>query len=314
MDPDLARRVAAAYAAGATQRQVSEGFGTYPRQVRAALAAEGVPARGAGERFVAAETVAVWVGRYEAGESIAQIATGSGHTPRVVSRELLRAGVQRHGRKRRWSDGDLDDIVARYVSGEGTREVAASYGVSQNRIRQLLRGASRPISSFQAAHLAARAASRPDPPPRPRRLVRRGYPKARNREELLAVVRSCAAEIAADGRLAAATYEAWAAKNAGPSRAVLLRVFGSWTEVIQAAGYLPAQDRRRTYTRLSWQTAVDAVGAYLRDAVSGGRNVTGQGYQAWAKTHPGAPSAAGLALYWRWSDLVAAAAGLDTST
>ena len=88
-----------------------------------------------------------------------------------------------------------------------------------------------------------------------------------------------------------------------PSRAVLVRLFGSWAKAVEAAGYRPAVMPRRPYRRLSHTDAVATVGAFVLHERAQGRPPSSRHYPAWAREHD-APSLAGLGLYWRWSDLV----------
>jgi hypothetical protein len=82
-----------------------------------------------------------------------------------------------------------------------------------------------------------------------------------------------------------------------------VRHFGSWAKAVEAAGYRPAVSPRRPYRRLSHEEAVAAVAAFIEDEQSAGRPPSSRFYPAWSKQH-GAPSLAGLGLYWRWSQLV----------
>lgn len=107
-------------------------------------------------------------------------------------------------------------------------------------------------------------------------------------------------------RVSGPAYDDWAAENARPSRATLVRHFGSWAEATRQAGYQPTVTPRRSYRRLSHEEAVAVVAAFLRDEQKQGRPPNSRFYPAWAKQRD-APSLAGLGLYWRWSDLVTAA-------
>lgn len=88
-----------------------------------------------------------------------------------------------------------------------------------------------------------------------------------------------------------------------PSRAVLVRRFGTWAKAVEAAGYRPTVSPRRPYPGLTHGEAVAFVAAFVRDEQAAGRPPNSRYYPAWAREH-GAPSLAGLGLYWRWSDLV----------
>ncbi len=110
------------------------------------------------------------------------------------------------------------------------------------------------------------------------------------------------------GRLSAPSYEAWASERGMPSRAVLVRRFGSWAKAVEAAGYRPAVSHPAGRTHLTHDDVVAVVAAFIRDGQAAGRPPNSRYYPAWARKH-GAPSLAGLGLYWRWSDLVSEALG-----
>ncbi len=71
---ELARNIADAYAAGGTQREVAEQFGTYPRKVREALRIHGVEARVAGTRLEDPNETAAWAELYQQGWTLQRIA------------------------------------------------------------------------------------------------------------------------------------------------------------------------------------------------------------------------------------------------
>jgi hypothetical protein len=78
--------------------------------------------------------------------------------------------------------------------------------------------------------------------------------------------RACAkaSGVAGGEPLSAGLYESWASERTGmPSRAVLVRRFGSWATAVEAAGFRPAVKPRRAYRRLSHTDAVATVGAFV---------------------------------------------------
>ena len=72
---------------------------------------------------------------------------------------------------------------------------------------------------------------------------------------------------------------------------------------VEAAGYQPAVSPRRPYPRLTHEDAVAVVAAFIQDEQEQGRPPNSRYYPTWAR-ELGAPSLAGMGLYWRWSDLV----------
>ena len=70
-----------------------------------------------------------------------------------------------------------------------------------------------------------------------------------------------------------------------PSRAALVRRFGSWAKAVEVAGYQPNVAPRRSYRRLAHEEAVAIVTAFIEDERDQCRPPSSQYYPAWA---PGA--------------------------
>ena len=249
--------------------------------------------------------------------------------------------ARRQQRKR--DERTIRELIDRYAAGETLAELGRELGVSAARVQQLMKDSGAPLEALTPRHTSARSQLRDQSdratvndtmatnptlsirelaaalgmaPGRVKRLLdpqapaRRRPPRPpvaqRPADPLLAAIRACAkaSGVARGEPLSGASYEAWASERKGmPSRAVLVRRFGSWANAVEAAGYRPAVKPRRSYRRLSHADAVATVGAFVLHERVQGRPPSSRHYPQWAREH-GAPSLAGLGLYWRWSDLV----------
>ena len=294
--PARVEQWAAAHAQGFSTAQIASQSGVSEQTVRQRLRQHGVelsrPARPQ-PRKRDEQTISELVDRYVAGESLADIGRDLGVTGARVQQLMKKGGAPMEaltplhraarGRLREQADrAALTDVLTKNPE-LGIGELADALGLAPGRVKRLLRP-------------EAPARRRTPRPPRP------GSPA----EPLLAAVRACAKALGVSrrGRLSAASYEAWAAEREGmPSRAVLVRRFGTWAKAVEAAGYMPAVTARRPYPRLSHEEAVAVVAAFIEDERGQGRPPSSRFYPAWARKHE-APSLAGLGLYWRWSQLV----------
>jgi transposase len=294
--PARVEQWATAYAQGTTTAEIAVQSRVSEQTVRQRLRQHGVelprPARPQ-PRKRDQQTISELVDRYVAGETLADLGGDLGVTGARVQQLMKQGGaplptltplhrVARGRLREREDSAALNEALAKHPA-LSSRELADAVGLAPGRVKRLL-GPEAP---------ARRRAPRP---PRPRNPA----------EPLLAAVRACAKALglSSRGRLSAASYQAWAAEREGmPSRAVLVRRFGTWAKAVEAAGYLPAVTPRRPYRRLSHEEAVAIVAAFVRDERDQGRPPSSRFYSAWAREH-GAPSLAGLGLYWRWSELV----------
>lgn len=299
--PARVEQWAASYAEGPGTAEIAAQSGVSEQTVRKRLRQHGVevprPARPQ-PRKRDEQTISELVDRYVAGETLADLGRDLGVTGARVQQLMKEGGAPLEaltplhkaagGRLREQADRAAVNEVLAKNPALSIGELADAVGLAPGRVKRLLEP-------------EAPARRRP---PRPPRLNSPAEP-------LLAAVRACAKALGVSrrGRLSAASYETWAAEREGiPSRAVLVRRFGTWAKAVEAAGYLPAVTPRRPYRRLTHEEAVTIVAAFIEDERDQGRPPSSRFYPAWAKQHD-APSLAGLGLYWRWSDLVTEALG-----
>jgi transposase len=294
--PARVERWAAAYAQGVTTAKIASMAGVSEQTVRQRLRQHGVrlprPARPQARKRDD-QTIRELMDRYAAGETLAELGQELGVSGARVQQLMKDGGVplEELTRLHESARSQLRDRADRVTLNESMarnptlsiRELADVLGMAPGRVKRLL-GPEAPARRR---------------PPRP--------PRAQSPSEpLSAAIRACAK---ASGRargepLSGTSYEAWASERDGmPSRAVLVRRFGSWAKAVKAAGYRPAVTPRRLYRRLSHTDAVATVGAFVLHERAQGRPPSSRYYPAWAREHD-APSLAGLGLYWRWSDLV----------
>jgi len=137
----------ARYKAGETIGKIAAAFGVRPRTISKWLPAEvvtGVVTQRAQDAEALREAAkAAAITRYEAGETIREVATVLGKEPETVSGWLTGAGVAiRRGTLTEEQREDLQAAAAaRYESGETISEIAADYGRSDGSVRNLLLGA-----------------------------------------------------------------------------------------------------------------------------------------------------------------------------
>lgn len=243
---------------------------------------------------------------------------------------------------RKRDERTISELVDRYVAGETLADIGRDLEVSGARVQQLMKAAGAPLDVLTPMHKAARRRLREQadrdlvngamaqdptltvreladvvgmPSGRVKRLLDPGAPARRRppqpnaRESRGKGVTDALATYAGvtglsqGARVSGPAYDGWAKKHGKPSRAVLVRHFGSWAEATRQAGYQPTVTPRRPYRRLSHEEAVTVVAAFIQDEQKQGRPPNSRLYPAWARQH-GAPSLAGLGLYWRWSELV----------
>lgn len=272
---------------------------------------------------------------YNEGISATEIAERHGVTTATIYHVVREARLEgapiaartRGARKNQTDRNAL--IVDRYRSGETLEAIGNDYGLSRERIRQIVRkhgvetynrsvlayrtwvdsngeqvnatfSATRSINATCAAHPEVPAAW-------VRRLLRpRAHESVHGRSavakvwtdnEIFAALRSASI----NGVVTTTGYARWRRSGATvegrtpPTTSLITWRFGSWKQAAQAAGLSIGRTSRPHYER-QWtrEDALTAVCAFIADAHERGIRPTYAGYDAWVSENPGNPSGAYL--------------------
>jgi len=128
------------YHAGASMSEIGEKFGITRQRVSQIFKKHGVhvpPAR-RGRRPVDEATTQRYVAEAVKLGSKSKAARAFGVSPDTIARALLRAGVK-ISRGKFTNEQVKADIIRRYHSGDGLREIAESYGTRAQHVNSLLR-------------------------------------------------------------------------------------------------------------------------------------------------------------------------------
>lgn len=232
-------------------------------------------------------------------------------------------------------------ICARRAQADTLAAIAHDFGLTRERVRQIIRAAGGPSAATARAQRAAkRAQSEHAAAERLRDLYRRhpaasrselaalsGVPTDRIKEllgedarflvspkqrvrqysdtDIFVAMREAAAMF--DGPLSHQRYASVSVEVGGPSVPRILQRFGTWLQACEKAGVQAGRRPKREYNR-KWSAsdALKWVATYLRTADCPG---TFQGYDEWARGTVGAPSAATMRnILGPWSDVKRAAA------
>jgi len=219
-------------------------------------------------------------------------------------------------------------IIAQYQSGLTMESIAQGYGLSRERIRQILSDNDIESRSLTQANeeayrnwvlengdevnetfdrvrsISGTAAALPTHPTtwvrrflsnRKHESIRtKGSEKFWNRERLIAVVK----DASIDGVLTIPRYQRW--RNSGvkfegrtpPTHAIIVWTFGSWNKALLEAGITSSERKNnRIYSR-TWSVddAYSAVRVYSSEMMSMGKRPTFAGYGEWSHENPGYPS------------------------
>ena len=183
-------------------------------------------------------------------------------------------------------------MVSLRVQGMTLQEIADQFGMTRERVRQIIK--SEGVAEARAARkLEAERRARQQAEDRARELDVRSAARheARSAERRQIVIQSLQRAATYAHPLTGAAYDRLIeiGEIAGPSRQTVANVFGSWIEACDAAGIECGRSARVEYKR-RWSKA--EMLAYVRICQSEiGRVPTAHGYDAWAKTYDGAPSA-----------------------
>ena len=219
-------------------------------------------------------------------------------------------------------------IIAQYESGLTMESVAKGYGLSRERIRQILSDNGIESRSLTQANeeayrqwalesgdevnetfnlvrnISGTAAALPTHPTtwvrrflsdRKHESIRtKGSEKFWDRERLLAVLK----DASVDGILTIPRYQKW--RNSGvkfedrtpPTHAIIVWTFGSWNNALSLAGITSSERKNnRIYSRTwSIDDAYSAVRVYSSEMMSLGKRPTFAGYAEWSHENPGYPS------------------------
>jgi transcriptional regulator with XRE-family HTH domain len=220
-------------------------------------------------------------------------------------------------------DPRAEGMSARYEAGETLAAIAAYYGLTRERVRQILRKHGGPTAdAARRARAGARAAADAqvrasilewldDRPGQSRQDVAThfGIPES----EISRLLGGAASRLLiraqpgepqfSDGEicdllayiaeeegepLSSDTYDSVYLEYGGPVSGRVIQRFGSWNNACRAAGLETNQGRPSYSRRWTEGDLVEAVAAYLQ---SPGSNGTYRGYETWARRTPDAPSA-----------------------
>ncbi len=264
-------------------------------------------------------------------------------TPLVAHQQSARASSllspRHHPVDERWERNRA--ICARRAQGDTLAAIAHDFGLTRERVRQIIRAAGGPSSATaraeraakraQADHAAAErlrdlyrrhpAASRSElaalsgvPTDRIKDLLGDDArflvsPKQRARQysddDIFSAMRAAAGLF--DGPLSHQRYASVSAEVGGPSVPRILQRFGTWLQACEQAGVQAGRRPKREYHR-KWSPGdvLGWVATYLGSPDCPG---TYQGYDQWARGTIGAPSAATMRnTLGPWSDVKRAAA------
>lgn len=211
--------------------------------------------------------------RYQAGETLAAIAARYGLTRERV-RQILRkfggpdadAARQARAEAQSAADAELRAAMLEWLHerpGQSRQDVAAHFGIPESGISRLL--------GVEALRL----------------LIRRQPAEVQFTDDEICDLLAYIAEEEGEP-LSADTYDSVYLEYGGPTSGRILQRFGSWNNACRAAG-LETNQGRPSYTR-RWteNDLVEAVAEYLQSPGNAG---TYSGYDLWARSTPGAPSA-----------------------
>jgi len=270
-DPGRDAEIVAAVAAGRGVAEVARDHGITRERVRQVVAAAADPdgARARRRRAAARQ-------RASARERQARGERGSGRRdPALAERDAA--------------------IVAAVLAGATYAQAAAAHGLSWPYVGEIVRASGVDLRAAGPGRHAARARAGLRPPGPGRRWTPQATAEA---------LRAAAAH-AAPAPLTTTRYRALVADGTvdGPSASLIAQRAGGWAAALHAAGLPAPAAAARGGSRWTTQDMLAWVGAALADGVA-----TADGYAAWARSHPGAPSAAALTARVRWSAAVAEAA------
>lgn len=142
---ELIERIVDLYRAGSTGAQIAAETGVAETSVFRVLKkshADGNTQRRLRRTRLIPDAQIVEAGnRYAAGESAPALAAEYGVTTTTLTKYLKQEGVTiepGEKRRRQWSDGEVDEIVALYQGGLAQREIAASFQTHQTIISRIL--------------------------------------------------------------------------------------------------------------------------------------------------------------------------------
>lgn len=262
------------------------------------------------------------------------IAAAGGYESHAL-RALLGGRGRPSPERRRMSEKRNMAIVRLRLAGLGLDEIGREWGMTRERVRQILLQNGGPTSDEVVAARHAAEADRRDrdektvveylsahPGADPIRVSQElGWPNSRvtaaipqrmkhllrstkveqtfswTDEEVAGILQAAAEihDLADDAPLTGSMYDVVKEDLDGPSRPTISKMFGSWNEALAAAGLATSTKGRPKSSRYTEQQVWDYVIAYLLDPSV--LNPTYAGYDEWHRTHePAAPSAPYLRL------------------
>lgn len=232
------------------------------------------------------------------------------------------------------------EMCDRRAAGETLDQIGEAYGVTRERVRQIIKAAGGPTrSDVKDLKVKRQAMQDAEDATRLRKLMHQ-YPgrtraelaelsgisfnrisellgedtrflvtpqRAREHfsdEDIFRAMRAAAARF--DRPLSHARYATVAAEVGGPSVPRIIQRFGTWLKACEAAGVRPGGKGRGNYVRRWTKTEIlNWVAVYLQ---SDGCDGTYAGYDRWARTTAGAPSSATMRnALGKWADVKRAA-------
>lgn len=273
------------------------------------------------------------VADYNQGINVSEIAKKYGVTPATIHTVIRNARhdgttiITRHpGRPSDAINTDRDrDIIARYQAGATLAAVAEIYGITRERVRQIVQRAGvstqdRAIIAYrnwviehgptidttftQTRSIQATIAAHPEVPanrvrrylrPRAHESVQGRHPSPRTWSD--ADIHAALRAAAVDGTVTSTGYTRWRAEGGTidgrtpPNTTLITWRFGSWRNAAQAAGLAVGRSGRTGYNR-HWtrDEAIDAVSRFVHETHQHGMRPTYGRYETWVTNNPGNPS------------------------
>lgn len=265
-------------------------------------------------------------------EATVMLAVRNGRRAGQVTRALRSRSNEYHAK----SNERANEIRTHYEAGLSMSEVGRRFGISRERVRQILQKQGvqsrsiggqnskkyenwvaehgdeinksfdelRSINKVVAAHpeMSAGWIRRLLTPRRKETIHSSGVPRYWTNERIISVLRSAAGH---DHKLTVPMYNKWresGVKVEGrtpPTFTLVVWRFGSWRNGVESAGLLSTRKTKRRYTR-TWtsEDVLNSVRTYATEALESEKRPTFSGYEKWARESGGRhPSGS----YLRWA-------------